>query len=311
MKTEIKNRKRFKSRLILLVVVTCTFTLIVKNVHAQTDPAKTIFPFTKGDIWLYELCESIFCEDEFRYEAIDDSVDSQGTRWVISKRTRSSSGSTGHVVFSIDTAGNVYASEWLTIEGPVLIFNDTASVNEPWELTPSLTATKKDKSTQAVFGDTVNVTIVFYEFEGSLAGKFSDWAKGWGIIRELGQEPGLESRLKGAFIDGTLHGDTTRVFTSIEDPGPLIPAKAELHQNFPNPFNPSTVISFDLRSPSAVSLVIYDITGRRVTALVDERVMSAGTHQIRWNGEQASSGVYFYRLRAGDDILIKSMTLIK
>jgi len=292
--------------------------------RAQNDPTSTIFPFTKGDIWLYELCESIFCEDEFRYEAIDDSVDSQGTRWVISERTRSSSGSIGQVVFSVDTTGNVYASEWMRsggVEGPALIFNDTASVNESWIAAftthnDTLYATKieiekPESSTTVIFGDTVNVIRVFYDLAGGLAGKFSDWAEGWGIIREIGQEPGLESRLKGAFIDGTLHGDTTRVFTSVEDPGLFIPAKAELHQNFPNPFNPSTVISFDLRSPSAVSLVIYDIAGREVTILIDEQTRPAGTHQILWNAGQASSGVYFYRLRAGEEILIKSMTLIK
>ena len=285
--------------------------------RAQNDPTSTIFPFTKGDIWLYELCESIFCEDEIRYEAIDDSVDTQGTRWVVSERTRSSSGGTGRVVFSVDTTGNVYASEWLPtegVEGPALIFNAAASLNESWIAAftkyDTLSATKVDSVSRVVFGDTTNVTTVFYEFQFTLAGKASDWAEGRGIIREIGQEPGLESRLKGAFIDGTLHGDTTRVFTSNEEL-PDVPKVVSLLQNFPNPFNPSTTITFDLRSPSAVSLVIYDITGRRVTALVAQRVMSAGTHQILWNAGQASSGVYFYRLRAGEDILIKSMMLIK
>jgi len=76
---------------------------------------------------------------------------------------------------------------------------------------------------------------------------------------------------------------------------------ATLDQNFPNPFNPVTTISFRLAVPGAVRLSVYDVSGRLVRTLVDEGEMAAGDHQIVWNGlEQtgraAAAGVYFYNL---------------
>jgi hypothetical protein len=71
-----------------------------------------------------------------------------------------------------------------------------------------------------------------------------------------------------------------------------------LGQNYPNPFNPSTTIQFNLPSKSYASLKVFDMLGREVAMLVDEE-LSAGNHTRQWNAMNMSSGVYFYRLRAG------------
>ena len=88
-----------------------------------------------------------------------------------------------------------------------------------------------------------------------------------------------------------------------------------LAQNYPNPFNPTTTIRFTLPQREPVKLVIYAITGQRVATLVNEE-MSAGTHQVRWNGRDqngrsAASGVYIYQLFAGKQRLVKKMLLLK
>lgn len=89
-----------------------------------------------------------------------------------------------------------------------------------------------------------------------------------------------------------------------------IPADYSLFQNFPNPFNNSTNIKFELAERSQVTIDIYDILGRHV-ASVNDAFLSAGYHQAVWNAENFSSGVYFYKLAAGQYIETKSMTLIK
>ena len=103
--------------------------------------------------------------------------------------------------------------------------------------------------------------------------------------------------------------------TDIEDGGPSLPASFALSQNYPNPFNPSTSIKFAVPNKSHVNLEIYDILGRKVNTLVDSE-FDAGYHTVIWDGrnssgEQVSTGVYFYRLNAGDYSSSKKMTIIK
>jgi flagellar hook assembly protein FlgD len=83
----------------------------------------------------------------------------------------------------------------------------------------------------------------------------------------------------------------------------------------PNPFNPKTAIAFSLTEPGDVTLEVYDVAGRRVAILLD-RHMDAGAHVAHWDGrtsdgERAASGVYFYKLAAGDERTSRKMVLLK
>ena len=94
-----------------------------------------------------------------------------------------------------------------------------------------------------------------------------------------------------------------------------LPEKPALNQNYPNPFNPSTEIGFDLPKSSFVSLDIYDVLGRKVTTLINEH-LAAGSKRVQWDGRdnagaEVASGVYFYRLRTGDQVEVKKMVLLK
>ncbi len=94
-----------------------------------------------------------------------------------------------------------------------------------------------------------------------------------------------------------------------------MPSTFELSQNYPNPFNPTTEIDFSLPTKSKVDLAVYDVLGRKVNDLVNES-LPAGTYAVEWNGkdqagDQVASGVYFYKLTAGDYSSSKKMVLLK
>ncbi len=84
----------------------------------------------------------------------------------------------------------------------------------------------------------------------------------------------------------------------------------QLFQNYPNPFNPTTQIQYTLMKPGKVSLKVYDILGRLVTTLIDG-YQNQGTHEISFNASKLASGVYFYKLQAGDFQNVKKMMLLK
>ncbi len=93
------------------------------------------------------------------------------------------------------------------------------------------------------------------------------------------------------------------------------PDTVKLLHNYPNPFNPTTFISFELSTQSRVRLTIYNIRSERIKTLTD-RTLAAGLHTISWDGldetgRAAASGLYFYRLQAGDIIKNKRMVLIR
>jgi hypothetical protein len=91
---------------------------------------------------------------------------------------------------------------------------------------------------------------------------------------------------------------------------PVSPTVYKLENNYPNPFNPATTISFSIPKTSLTKLIIYDVLGREVTRLVNQ-VMNPGEYKVQFNGTNLSSGVYFYRLEAGEFVSVKKMLLIK
>lgn len=89
-----------------------------------------------------------------------------------------------------------------------------------------------------------------------------------------------------------------------------VPRECVLEQNFPNPFNPSTVIGYQLSGAGNVTLKVYDLLGREVATLVNER-KAAGAYSVRFDGSGLASGIYFYRLQSGDFTQTKTLLLIR
>ena len=97
-----------------------------------------------------------------------------------------------------------------------------------------------------------------------------------------------------------------------------IPTSFALYQNYPNPFNPGTKIMYDIPAspvPSKggvlVKLIVYDILGREVARLINNELKQPGRYSIDWNGNNFASGVYFYKIEAGNFVQAKKMVLIK
>jgi len=89
-----------------------------------------------------------------------------------------------------------------------------------------------------------------------------------------------------------------------------LPGKFILMQNYPNPFNAQTAIRFFLPEPQIVRLTIYDLLGRQIRTLLEER-KQVGVHTITFDASPLSNGLYFYRLQAGDMVETKRMVLLK
>ncbi len=88
------------------------------------------------------------------------------------------------------------------------------------------------------------------------------------------------------------------------------PASFELKNAYPNPFNPTTTIGYSIPESRKVKLTVYSITGQKVATLVNER-KPAGQYKVTFEAGQLASGLYFYRLEAGSQSLIRKMTLLK
>jgi histidinol-phosphate aminotransferase len=144
----------------------------------------------------------------------------------------------------------------------------------------------------------------------ALAGRGIYVRTGWGMPNHLRVSTGTMEEMQ-SFITELEDILTTTSLTG----SPPLPQDVELYQAYPNPFNSSTMIKIYLPRSSRAKLVIFDIRGRLVTDLMDE-YLGAGEHGFRWNGKnasgsQVSSGSYFYRLSAGDEVITRRMMLVK
>ena len=108
---------------------------------------------------------------------------------------------------------------------------------------------------------------------------------------------------------GTFGGGDSAV-VGIGDEHLSVPEEFTLAQNHPNPFNSTTTIQYDIPKSSDVTLEIFDLLGRKIGTLEDTK-KEAGHHQIIWNAENVSSGIYFYKIHAGDFTETKKMLLLK
>lgn len=103
---------------------------------------------------------------------------------------------------------------------------------------------------------------------------------------------------------------SSSIVLGLNEHNPLTPGKFQLYQNYPNPFNPETKINYDVPKNSHVKLVVYDVLGKEIKTLVNENKTS-GKYTVSFNGISLPSGVYFYRIQAGNYVAVKKMVLIK
>jgi len=103
---------------------------------------------------------------------------------------------------------------------------------------------------------------------------------------------------------------TGAVVADIDEPESIVPISNYLLDNYPNPFNPTTTISYQLPVTSSIDLSIFNSLGQKVVTLVSER-QPAGTYTVKWDASNMASGVYLYRLQAGQSIKTNKMVLLR
>lgn len=206
----------------------------------------------------------------------------------------------------VDTLGQVWKYSSITC-GERLLYRLNAKVGDslsnscnPFDLSYWKLRTR---SPAIVFADTTEMQ-KWDRLNSPLLGVVT-LAGRYGLVIELGE--GWERYLRGAIINGKKYGDIT---VSVERSIGQSQTSFILWENYPNPFNPSTTIGYSLPKAAFVSLRIFNTLGEEVASLVSEH-QEAGYHQTTWNSSNAPSGVYFYRLQAGDRVETKKMILLR
>jgi hypothetical protein len=118
-----------------------------------------------------------------------------------------------------------------------------------------------------------------------------------GVVEDLGT------------VEADQHLHVVEISTAVSEEAPVV-SRYQLSQNYPNPFNPTTTFSFSIPYSSFATLSVYDVLGRELSTLVDEK-LAPGTYTREWDATGQPSGVYFYRLKAGDYVATKKLVLLR
>ena len=220
------------------------------------------------------------------------------------ERIDSATGSVYHYDNDPDISGNEYKIDSLYASP-----GDTMkSSREPAFQQENFSTICLETHTDTVLG--IPVEIKTFEDQSFIPGLNYSLAKGFGLINDHACEFGCGStKLVYAVIDGVEYGDK---ITSVEDHKKNT-INFQLFPNYPNPFNPETTIKYSIPSSNKnvlVTLKIYDILGKRIKTLVNIE-QSSGIYEIKFNGAGLASGVYLYKLNAGNSSDSKKFILMK
>ncbi|MTI87966.1 MAG: T9SS type A sorting domain-containing protein [Balneolaceae bacterium] len=197
----------------------------------------------------------------------------------------------------------------LRLSSPV--FTDPES--ESYSLSGSVkTVTLEHEDSDVVIAGNFGVNAVTFEAEFTTTGTWYDFFTGTPIdVTQTEEEIYLEPGKFKIYTSREFETPEQDIVTSKEqETADGVPAEFSLSQNYPNPFNPSTTFSYEIPSATHVVLEIFDVTGRQVAELVNKR-KTAGIYTVRYNASHLGSGVYIYRLRAGEKVMSRKMILIK
>lgn len=308
--------------------------LFVIPIFAQDTTKTFYFPHKMGDMWEYFYFEFGTVDfDTVQNFIVSDSTDSQGFIHIKQKARRINPIARPLILWDsvsywIDTVNNfVYGRGSEIGFDSLLVYKLDASQGEKWVMyihpgTGYIYEMSRvvNKGKGIILGkETTIMQIEYYLAPDSsdttgLGRRTDEIADGFGLVFRANAEYSGEIHLIGAVINNILYGDTTVVSVKYNDN--FLPLSIKLNQNYPNPFNPSTTIGFELPEPSDISLIIYDLLGREILKLIDNKQFNSGEHNVNWNGlkedgSMVTSGIYFYRIINGTYSSTKKMVILK
>jgi hypothetical protein len=254
------------------------------------------FPLHIDDMWQYNISHPDTTY-YFTYQIIGDTTMANGESYFI----KTSDNSTYFQYLRIDTSLSVVAE-----------YDSGSCTNDEFSLYPLLSYNDSITPWTNCLDYNYNVSFLdsdqlFIEYDWLLYEEFT-FTRGIGLTRRFVVEgTSGTTNLNGAIIDGVIYGE----FVGIENENP-ISQEFKLFQPYPNPFNPTTTIRFNVGDAymHPLRLDIYNITGRLVETLVNGELVS-GEHEITWNADNLPSGVYFVRLQSGKFVKNQKILLIK
>jgi len=304
----------FSLFLILTIVFSFTFD---KQTYSWDTTAAKYYPLAVGNVWSYHYinfsdyyCYVISNQHDYIVQVVSDSIMPNGKKY-----------------FKVIN-GNYFMGLFQRIDSNTMNVYKWSNGTEC--ITDSLFARKGDYFNSCRGGYNPNQNLLFdtqnISFAGQsrisrlingngLVGESYALMKGMGIFSNRECEfGGYYEYLNGCIINGIQYGTILGVNNNSGE----LPVQFSLYQNYPNPFNPTTKIKFSVpflplakgEAEGVVKLIIYDILGREVATLVNEK-LSPGTYEVEWDASNYPSGVYFYKLTAGDFTQTKKMLLIK
>ncbi len=184
----------------------------------------------------------------------------------------------------------------------------------------SWTAVDSGLTSNSIFSFAVSGTNLFVGTSGS--GVFLSTNNGttWtsdsaGMSNIYGTSDAYALTVSGSYLfagndRGVWRRPLSEMITGVKEGHNNLPANFSLKQNYPNPFNPTTIINYSLPRSNMVTIKVFDILGNEVASLVNEE-KPAGSYSVNFNGNKLSSGVYFYRMKAGSFVETKKLILMK
>lgn len=319
---------------IVIKIIFCYCIILNLYIYSQDSNIVKYFPLKVGNVWVYNGNHSIYTQCS-RHSIQRFTVDSQFTinnkvyfKINYSKIYISGNGNCGFTYlnsgyYRVDSLnGNVYKlrtapdTNCTYNQYDILIdslYGKVRDTSYPCPRNMYYRKTLIDTSNVEIFG-ILKPTKYFQSGDFFEYAYFGEYSKDFGLkyFSEYGISMSSQSFLKGCIINGVLYGDTTYTLIGLNQINKQIPIICNLFQNYPNPFNPTTKIKFAISDVSAgqTFLSVYDILGNEISVLVNQN-LKPGEYEIEWNATSKPSGVYYYKLQAGEYSETKKMVLLK
>jgi hypothetical protein len=306
------TKKLFRTSVIAIV-------LIFGEAAFSQEYPWSIYPLELGNIW---VTRDGFGKAYERIEIIDTGIIIDDNSYFKSKHISYQTGGTfyeGHFYHRTNNGNYIvwYDSTGTYINPDVKYYKITAQPGQYWQnvIGPPGDGTRHyfvvDTSYYLVFGTSTKVREIFVT-DSSLYENYTFWSEEFGLLEHYVHdfELGNYIYLRGCVINGVLYGDTTFLTVGVDGIQTTPVTEYKLYQNFPNPFNPSTSISYYLPQRSYVKLKVCDVLGKEIIVLINEE-KEADHHQANFDASNLPSGVYIYTLKVNGFTDSKKMLILR